>query len=80
MLGAMKTQEELRADFRRYLDEDLLDEAEAVLDQLEPLSPEEVKRVLDEAPFDDEPVTESERAGFDEIRQLLASRSHQRAG
>jgi hypothetical protein len=59
--GAMKTQDELRADFRRFFDADMLDEAEAVLDLIEPLPFEELKRILDEAPIDDEPLTEKER-------------------
>ena len=76
----MKTQEELRADFQRFMDADMLDEAAAVLHQLEPLSDEAVQRLLAAAPMDDEPVTESERAGFEEIKRHLAEQTRQRAG
>ena len=58
----MKTQAELREDFRRLFEADQLDEAEAVLDQLEPLSDEEWHKMLDEAPLDDEPLTPKEQA------------------
>ena len=54
------------------LEADQLDEAEALLGQLEPLSDEEWSKMLADAPLDDEPVTESERAGFAEIRRLVA--------
>jgi hypothetical protein len=80
MLTIMKTQEELRAEFHRLFAADLLDEAEALLEQLEPLGDEEWRKVLNEAPLDDEPVTASERSGFDEIRRMIASESQKRAG
>jgi hypothetical protein len=56
-----KTQEELRAEFRRLFEADLLDEAEAVQKLLEPLSDDEWLRQLHEAPLDDEPLTGKEQ-------------------
>ena len=76
----MKTQAELRADFQRFLEEDKVEEAEVVLGQLEPLSEEEWQLFLANAPEDDEPITESEREGFDELRRLIGTTPQQRAG
>jgi len=75
----VKTQEELRADFQRLMDADMLDEAEAVLEQLEPLSDEEWQAWLDEAPLDDEPLTPSQRARLDEVRQIAFGSAHRHA-
>ena len=71
----MKTQEELRGEFRRLMAAEELGEAEAVLDQIEPLSDEEWRKWLDAAPVDDEPLTPKE------IERLAAydARSTQRA-
>lgn len=75
----MKTQEELRAEFQRFLDADMLDEAEAVLEQLEPLSDEEWHRWMDEAPLDDEPLTQKDiavlEAADDRRRRRTAART-----
>jgi hypothetical protein len=76
----VKTQEELREEFRRLFEADMLDEAEAVLEQMAPASEAEVRRILESAPLDDEPITESEAAGFVEIQRLIKHRSRQRAG
>jgi hypothetical protein len=76
----MKTQEELCEEFQRLFDADLLDEAEAILDKLEPLSDEEIQQTLKNAPLDDEPVSARERAGFEEIRRFLDGQRRQRAG
>jgi hypothetical protein len=46
----MKTQAELRADVLRLLDEDMVEEAEAVLEQLKPLSDEGVAALPRERP------------------------------
>jgi hypothetical protein len=48
------------------------DEAEARREKLEPLSESEWADFLANAPEDDEPLTESERRGFDEVREYLA--------
>jgi hypothetical protein len=77
----MKTQAELRADFQRFLAADMLDEAEAVLDEIEPASDDEWRRILDEAPLDDEPLSDAERSSLDAAaarRELR--RATQRAG
>lgn len=60
----MKTQEEIRAEIDRLLDEERFDEADALVDQLIPISPEEFRRRLEEAPYDDEPYTEADRVAF----------------
>jgi hypothetical protein len=70
----MKTQAELRADFQRFLAADMLDEAEAVLDEIEPASDDEWRRMLDEAPLDDEPVSDTERSSL----QAAAARQERR--
>ena len=70
----MKTQAELRADFQRFLAADMLDEAEAVLDEIEPASDDEWRRMLDEAPPDDEPVSDTERSSL----QAAAARQERR--
>ena len=80
MLPEMKTQEELRADFQRFMDADMLDEAEAVLGQLEPLSDEEWQRFLSEAPLDDEPVTSAQRARLDEAHRIAEEFARRQAG
>lgn len=76
----MRTQAELRADFLRFLDEDLLDEAEAALELLEPLSEEEWQEFLANVPEDDEPLTESERQRLAEVRNFIAANQQQQAG
>jgi hypothetical protein len=72
----VKTQEELRAEFRRLMEAEMLEEAEAVLDQIEPLNDEEWRKWLDAAPVDDEPLTprEIERlAAYDARREQRAA-------
>jgi hypothetical protein len=76
----MRTQAELRADFLRFLDEDLLDEAEAALELLEPLSEEEWQEFLANVPEDDEPLTESEGQRLAEVRNFIAANQQQQAG
>jgi hypothetical protein len=76
----MKTQAELRADFVRFLDEDRVEEAEAVLEQLEPLTDAEWQEFLANAPEDDEPLTESERRRLAEVRHFIAVNQQQQAG
>lgn len=67
----MKTQEEIRAEIDRLLDEERFDEADALVDQLIPISPEEFRRRLDEAPYDDEPITPEQQRRMDEVRRQL---------
>lgn len=78
--GSMKTQDELRADLERFLAADMLDEAEAVLDLLEPATDEEWRRMLDEAPLDDEPLTDKERSRLAEAAARRERRAALRAG
>ena len=67
----MKTQEELRSEFRRLIDADMLDEAEAILDQIEPVSEEEFQRMLDAAPYDDEPLDDESRLRFERFERAM---------
>lgn len=53
----VKSQAELREDFQRYMAEDKLDEAEAVLELLEPLSDDEWIAWHENAPVDNEPLS-----------------------
>lgn len=52
----MKSQEELHAEFERLMVADKLEEASAVLDQIEPISDEEWLARVHAAPEVDEPV------------------------
>lgn len=55
-----QTREERLAEFRRLFDADLLDEAQTVLETIPPVSFSEIKKYLDDAPPDDEPLTEGD--------------------
>ena len=81
----MKTQEEIRAEIDRALEDDRIEEAEALIDQLIPISADEFRRRLDEAPYDDEPVTPAQEASIERTRAMLAAmkasnRTSRRAG
>jgi hypothetical protein len=71
----MKTQEELRAEFDRLMEEDRLEEAEVLAEQIIPVGREEFRRRLDEAPYDDEPVTAEQRRRLDELHAALRAMS-----
>ncbi|MFN8617818.1 MAG: hypothetical protein U0837_12015 [Dehalococcoidia bacterium] len=70
----MKSQEEIRAEIDRLLEEDRLEEAELLIDQIIPVSREEFRRRLEAAPYDDEPVTPEQRRRLDELHIALAAR------
>lgn len=70
----VKTQEEIRTDIDRLLAEDRIEEAAELGELLLPVSEEEFRRRLDEAPLDDEPVTEEQRRRLDELKAALRSR------
>lgn len=74
----MKTQEQIREEIDRLLDEGRLDEAEALGEQLVPISAEEFRRRLDNAPSDDEPVTREDRAAFDRAWSVIRGSSPER--
>ena len=61
----MQTQEEIRAEIDRLLAEDRAEEAAPLVNRLVPVTAEEFRRRLDEAPIDDEPTTAEDRAAFD---------------
>ena len=67
----MKSQEEIRAEIDRLLDEDRLEEAELLIDQIIPVSREEFRRRLEAAPYDDEPVTPEQQRQMDEVHRRL---------
>ena len=67
----MKTQEEIRAEIDRLLESDRLEEAEVLIDQIIPVSAEEFRRRLDEAPYDDEPVTPEQQQRLNEVHAML---------
>jgi hypothetical protein len=69
----MRTQEEIRAEIDMLLEQDRLEEADKLIDQLVPISAEEFRRRLDEAPYDDEPVTPEQQASIDRTRAMLAA-------
>ena len=64
-MRVMKTQEQIREEIDRLLEEDRLEEAEVLAERLIPISTEEFLKRLDEAPLDDEPVTAEQRAALD---------------
>ena len=78
----MKTQEQIRAELDRLLEEDRLEEAAELAEQIVPVSAEEFRRRLDEAPLDDEPVTAEQRRRLDALHAALAQRQNpgRRAG
>jgi hypothetical protein len=67
----MKTQEQIREEIDRLLEEDRLEEADALADQLVPISAEEFLKRLNEAPLDDEPVTPEQRAALDRAWDVI---------
>jgi hypothetical protein len=68
----MKSQEELSAEIQRLLNADRLEEAEVLIEQLEPISPEELRRRLDEAPWDDEPLTPKQLRRIEKVEAMIA--------
>ncbi len=60
----MKTQEEIRAEIDRALEEDRIEEAEALGELLVPITAEEFLKRMNEAPLDDEPMTAADREAF----------------
>ncbi len=76
----MKTQDELWAEYDRLVAAEEYESAGRVLDQIEPLSDEEWRRKLDEAPMDDEPVSDELRRRFEAFEASRAERTGRRAG
>lgn len=70
----MRTQEELRADIDRLLACDRIEEAAALGELLVPVSADELRRRLDEAPLDDEPLTPEQRRRLDSLKDALRER------
>lgn len=75
----MKSQDEIRAEIDRLLDADHVEEAAALVDQLEPVSLEEFERRLAEAPYEDEPPSEEDRRVFDRAWKVILGETPERA-
>lgn len=78
----MRTADALRIEFRRLLDEDRLDEAEALLGRIEPLTDEEWLNWLNDVPLDDEALTSKEVQRLDAaaLRRANETSAKLRAG
>ena len=68
----MKTQDELWAEYDRLTAAEDYEAAGRVLDLIEPISDEEWRKKLDEAPMDDEPVSDELRRRFEAFEAALA--------
>jgi len=67
----VKTQEQIRAEIDQCLEEDRIEEAEALGELLVPISAEEFLKRMNEAPLDDEPVTAADREAFDRAWAII---------
>ena len=70
-MRVMKTQEQIREEIDRLLEEDRLEEAEVLAERLIPISTEEFLKRLDDVPLDDEPVTAEQRAALDRAWEII---------
>jgi hypothetical protein len=62
---------DIHARIDALIAEDRLEEALRLTDQLEPISLEEFRRILDEAPLDDEPVSPEQREALDRAWEVI---------
>ena len=62
---------EVHARIEALVAEDRLDEALKLADELEPITLDQFRRILDEAPLDDEPVTAEQRAALDAAWRIV---------
>jgi hypothetical protein len=76
----MKSTDAVWTEYERLLAQDRFDEADALLAQIEPISDEEWLKRLHNAPYDDEPISESLRIRLDTIRSALAANGQRIAG
>ncbi|MGE3076611.1 MAG: hypothetical protein AB7N24_21295 [Dehalococcoidia bacterium] len=76
----MKTQAELRAEYDRLFEAEDYEAASKILDLIEPISDDEWHAILDNAPLDDEPVSEDLRRRLDEAHAMLARIPKQQVG
>ncbi len=76
----MSTQEELRTEHERLLEAGDFDAASRILEQLEPLSDDDWRRLLADAPVDDEPLSDGEARRFDEFEAFLSRQLRRQAG
>ncbi len=76
----MEDQQELWDEYDRAMERDDFDTARRILDRIPPVSDEEFRRKLDEAPLDDEPVSPRLRKKLDELHEALVRNVGSRAG
>ena len=76
----MDNEQELWAEYDRAMAEDDFDTARRILDRIPPLSDEEWRRKLDEAPLDDEPVSPRLRKKLDDLHESLVRSVGSQAG
>jgi hypothetical protein len=62
---------EIHARIDALVEEDRLEEALKLADELEPISKEEFDRILAAAPIDDEPVSPEQRAALDSAWEII---------
>ena len=77
-METVKTRDELYDEYQRLVDDDRLEEASAVLDQIEPLSDEEWLAWVHGVEEVDEPVPAFIRERFEDFERTRAA--HRRAG
>ena len=69
-MGSM-TNTEIHERIDELIAADRLEEASALVDQLEPISAEESARIFAEAPIDDEPLSPELARRLDEARETI---------
>lgn len=79
-MDAVKTRDELYDEYQRLMEEDRLEEASAVLDQIEPLSDEEWLEWVHGVEEVDEPVPAFIRERSRELSEWLAQQRVRNAG
>ena len=79
-ISAMKTQKELWAEYERLKAEERYEEAGKVLDLIEPISDEAWRRILDEAPPEDELLSQKETERLAELTAALDRTVGRQAG
>ena len=67
----MKTEQELWAEYDRLMEAEDFEAASKILDIIPPLSDEEWRRRLDEAPMDDEPLSADQLRRLDHLDAVL---------
>ena len=76
----MKNEQELWDEYDRAMARDDFETARRILDLIPPVSDEEFRRKLDEAPLDDEPVSPELLRRFEEFEASRARAGQRSAG